>query len=484
MRKVSASLAAFLILLCACASIPHSDAKPPQSNAPGPIYPLQYELLCPAGSSPISLISDGAASTFNVSTGKWRANRCTDANGNISSNFTGITAIGNVNGVLTVDGAKYLTIASAISAAGSNPTIIIIPSTYAGTECPSLVSNVTVWDYRAQGVAGPLCSQNSISVNQTSGGLQHVMLRPIMTRTSTPDSDDVIYMQAEYNGNLPNQSIEAAASEVDVVGNVTNNSNAQVIAHEFDAVLNDSSAVHAISYMSGGFVNNTLQTGNQVSPLNIYGWYIRPITNNSAVVPANVYGMWIESPASCSTNCFSFVAQGQGKFDKTLTLDNSTGLPLTILTDTTSNYGLSIVDTHTGGHTYNCGDGVDGSVGRFECRDLTQAGAPYFGFDTTGQGSGSIAIYKSVAMASRTYTFPDGAAAPVMVASLTTTAAASDNVSIQGMTASGHCTLTATNASAATNITTTFISAKAANQITVSHTATANMTYDIMCTGI
>jgi len=314
----------------------------------------------------------------------------------------------NVNSMLFVDGVKYTTIASAVTAAGSSPTVIIIPSTYAGTECPaSVVSNLTFWDYRVQGTAGPLCSQNSISVNQTSGGFQHSMLRGIMTRTSTPDSDLVMYSQAEYNGNLPNQSIEAAASEVDVIGSVTNNSNAQVIAHEFDAVLNDSSAVHTISYMSGGFVNNTLQTGNQISPSNIYGWYIRPITNNSAVTPANVYGMWIESPASCSTNCFSFVAQGAGRVDKTLTLDNSAGLPLTISTDTTANYGFSIVDTHTGGHQYNCGDGVDGSVGRFECRDLTQAGAPYFGFDTTGQGSGSIALYRSVATASRTYTFPD-----------------------------------------------------------------------------
>lgn len=67
-------------------------------------------------------------------------------------------------------------------------------------------------------------------------------------------------------------------------------------------------------------------------------------------------------------------------------------------------------------------------------------------------------------------------------ASLVTTAAASDNVAVTPMTSSGHCNLTPTNASAATNIATTFISAKTTNQITVSHTATGSMSYDISCT--
>lgn len=69
-----------------------------------------------------------------------------------------------------------------------------------------------------------------------------------------------------------------------------------------------------------------------------------------------------------------------------------------------------------------------------------------------------------------------------LFASLTTTAATTDNVTVTGMTSSGHCTLSPTNSSAATNIATTFISAKTTNQITVTHTATGSMTYDILCT--
>lgn len=70
----------------------------------------------------------------------------------------------------------------------------------------------------------------------------------------------------------------------------------------------------------------------------------------------------------------------------------------------------------------------------------------------------------------------------IPAASATTTAATSDNVTITGMTSSGHCSVDPTNASAATNLATTYISAKAANQITLTHTATAGMTFDVVCT--
>jgi hypothetical protein len=70
----------------------------------------------------------------------------------------------------------------------------------------------------------------------------------------------------------------------------------------------------------------------------------------------------------------------------------------------------------------------------------------------------------------------------VIPGSLTTTAAASDNVSIPGVTGSSHCGLTPTNASAAKNLATTFLSSKESNQVTVSHIAKAGMKFDILCT--
>ena len=70
-----------------------------------------------------------------------------------------------------------------------------------------------------------------------------------------------------------------------------------------------------------------------------------------------------------------------------------------------------------------------------------------------------------------------------LTASLTTTASTTDVVPMLGMTEAGHCTdPAATNSEANRNKATTFVSAKAADQITVTHSAIAGMTYDLSCT--
>jgi len=69
----------------------------------------------------------------------------------------------------------------------------------------------------------------------------------------------------------------------------------------------------------------------------------------------------------------------------------------------------------------------------------------------------------------------------VITASLTTTAATTDKVTVNGMTASGHCYLTATNSGAAGGIASVFISAKTTNQITVTHAPTSGWTFDVVC---
>jgi hypothetical protein len=102
---------------------------------------------------------------------------------------------------------------------------------------------------------------------------------------------------------------------------------------------------------------------------------------------------------------------------------------------------------------------------------------------TLGSGTGDECLHAlATPTGLRQVGVPDGNSSVPMVNSLATLAVTSENVTIQGMTASGHCGLTPTNAAGATNIATTFVSAKSANQITVSHTATANMNYDIWCT--
>jgi hypothetical protein len=74
-----------------------------------------------------------------------------------------------------------------------------------------------------------------------------------------------------------------------------------------------------------------------------------------------------------------------------------------------------------------------------------------------------------------------GVPCAALTSTLSTTAAISDSVTITGVTTSTKCQLQATNAPAATNVVTTYVSAKTRNQITVTHTAIAGMTYDITC---
>lgn len=64
--------------------------------------------------------------------------------------------------------------------------------------------------------------------------------------------------------------------------------------------------------------------------------------------------------------------------------------------------------------------------------------------------------------------------------SMTTTSAATDSITITGLTTASHCAVTPTNAAAA--VTGTFIAAKVTNLLTIGHAPTAGMTFDIICT--
>jgi hypothetical protein len=83
----------------------------------------------------------------------------------------------------------------------------------------------------------------------------------------------------------------------------------------------------------------------------------------------------------------------------------------------------------------------------------------------------------------RQFTLPNGDSGPVLAAGLSTAAATSDTVTIQGLTTSGRCWVAPTNASAATNLATTYVQAPIStpNQVTITHTATAGMTYNVSC---
>ena len=69
----------------------------------------------------------------------------------------------------------------------------------------------------------------------------------------------------------------------------------------------------------------------------------------------------------------------------------------------------------------------------------------------------------------------------ILTASLTTTNAASDVVSVPNLPGTGHCILVPRNAAAAANVTGTFVSGISAGSVTVAHAGIAGMLYDLIC---
>jgi hypothetical protein len=97
-------------------------------------------------------------------------------------------------------------------------------------------------------------------------------------------------------------------------------------------------------------------------------------------------------------------------------------------------------------------------------------------------GGGFKTTFSNSFTANRTVVPPDGTGGIPVSGTLTTTAAASDAATIQGVTASSHCGLTPTNANAATDSTGTYVSAVGTNSVTVTHPANAGRTWNILCT--
>lgn len=100
--------------------------------------------------------------------------------------------------------------------------------------------------------------------------------------------------------------------------------------------------------------------------------------------------------------------------------------------------------------------------------------------DTGALGSNLVTTWSPPTMSSTIAMPTQGSSGFAITGFLSTTAATSDIVSMNGMISSGHCSVTPTNSTAATNIASVYYT-RGTGQITVFHTATASMTFDIVC---
>lgn len=173
--------------------------------------------------------------------------------------FSQNTKASNLDDILFVGGVKYANIAAVQTAAGSTRTLAIIPSTYAGTDCPTVSSTISWWDLRG---GANICVQNSISYNTTSGGGLVSLLRGISTNTG--GATVAGYFQNFITNGTGGASTNAdgGSLEVDVTGiltgtfvNVQAAENPAIIASTGGTITN---AVGQVGYVntSGGSTTN------------------------------------------------------------------------------------------------------------------------------------------------------------------------------------------------------------------------------------
>lgn len=247
-------------------------------------------------------------------------------------------------------------------------------------------------------------------------------------------------------------------------------------------------------------------TSSNVGPANVTGSGLTMVNSGGGT---NVYFIK-NSDGSFLIQNDSQLIQGHGLFkwdsSSNLFLQGGSSAPqLTLYTGASiSPYGtgsaiLEMFNTGTGTHLFsvhgNTGSGDHGAIDLDPFNSLMTihgdtSGSAAIGVNTAAGSPCNLILSTTSPSAGQSMTSaaPSGGNCQLawtytpLVASLSTTAATTDNVTVTGMTASGHCTFSATNASAATNIATTYVSNKTTNQITVTHTATGSMTYDIACT--
>lgn len=215
----------------------------------------------------------------------------------------------NINNMLFVDGIGYTNCAAALTAAGVvNNTIIVIPSSYAGAECPPTVNaNITFWDFR--GGAHTLVN-NSVSWNQLSGSGLHSMSRFIQTRNSPTNSEQVVYGQAFYGGSFPaSQVLGAVTGEVDTTGALTGvGAGSSLQALQANVILNSTGQTIQSAY--GGVFGVASTGANTTNVQNIYTIRAVAYAKGGTETVTNAYGVLIDQQTNGSTRNYGWYSVG------------------------------------------------------------------------------------------------------------------------------------------------------------------------------
>lgn len=236
------------------------------------------------------------------------------ANGALTS--TSRFSANNLNDMLIVDGITYTTIAAAVTAAGTtNPNIILIPSTYSGTECPAIQNNLVFWDFRAGGRSGGgtssfICPQNVVQYNTKTPGLTDAMLRPEMTRTAVDATGSILVLYPIThlkNATVTAGVVDGVSPECDVEGTL---SGTLTSCQGSENVAFITSTGGTVSNASGGIGYVTDSVGRTTAIGTVRGFWGRGCVSITGPAPPNCYGLYADEQSAASGQNYALAGKG------------------------------------------------------------------------------------------------------------------------------------------------------------------------------
>lgn len=273
---------------------------------------------------------------------------------------------GAFNQILIVDGARFTTVAAAVTAAGSNKTLIVIPQNYAGAEYNSTTingvtqsiapSNVTILDLRG-GTTG-----HDIDINSNAQDtLNHIQTKLSVRNTNTAIASNftssAILGTNQITGVIPSGSVSGGTFETDVYGTITSNNNGIIQSVNGEtAVSSQGGTIALVTGVEGGvrLKDNgaSPSTTNITTAVSISGDLITNTSTGGATITDAFGGRFAAQTAGTRNNmAAAFEGDVMIADNKSLFVENGSSAALKIASfgiDNVGTAGLSLFDPSGG----------------------------------------------------------------------------------------------------------------------------------------
>jgi hypothetical protein len=243
---------------------------------------------------------------------------------------TGAATMGTLNDVLWVGPGtgQFATIAAAVTAAGSARVLIIIQSTYAGTECPSLtlaqLGALTFWDFRGGTI---ICPQNSATFASLDASGVNAWERVIHTignntATSLPSGGSPVSLYGEvYLNGLNFNSSQADGGDFDLnfqgtnSGTMTVASGAEFQTALFGTASGNASTGGTITFADGAEGHIQTLAGSTTAITTAAGLLGLGCRGIAGSIPVYCAGVWASRQlGAASSRNYALMSEGVSDF--------------------------------------------------------------------------------------------------------------------------------------------------------------------------